>query len=671
LIVFSSGIFTAGAFGVDFTTNFFMSNPGDFAYTVKQQADIVRVVGEYVKLRKAGANYIGLCPFHGEKTPSFSVHATRQFFHCFGCSASGDVFSFVQKIENVTFPEAVRAVAQKFGIAVPQVSFNSPAEAKEAKLRTVLLEIQERACVFFQECLRRSEGSRAREYLAGRGLDEGTIREFRIGYAPDSGFLLKDRLRGEFSEDVLRESGLFSWKQDDTRQPSAISHQPNLDPAAPDSVAPDPVTAEASSQKPEAGLHAMYSKFRNRVMFPIASEAGRVIAFTGRTLASDEKAGPKYLNSPETGIYSKSKVLFNLSQAKEAIRKLDYAILVEGQMDCISVFAVGFHNVIASSGTAFTELQAKLLGRFSKNVVVNFDPDTAGAKATERTLALLTEEDFQIKVLSLETGFDPDLYIRRKGKDAYADALRNSQRYFDYLIERARAQFPLRSAEGKVKAVNYLLPHIQRVPSRIVRDELSQEIAQKLGIDSAVLRQELKHAATKRSSAVVKARPENQATDAERILIRALASATEITASPDQERTSSREGTDEEFDPARQAQFAIHSERLHEGLATESLIEALLNSPLNSTNILELEIPESDRNLLADVLMKEEEDLSAERVEGAVRALRRIQLRRKLEQIQNELQGLRSQEPERLQALLQEKIRLKLALRSPGMSDVA
>jgi DNA primase len=648
-----------------------MSNPGDFAYTVKQQADIVRVVGEYVKLRKAGANYIGLCPFHGEKTPSFSVHATRQFFHCFGCSASGDVFSFVQKIENITFPEAVRAVAQKFGIAVPQVSFGSPAEAKEAKLRTVLLEIQERACVFFQESLKRSEGSRAREYLAGRGLDEATIREFRIGYAPDSGFLLKDRLRGEFSEEVLRESGLFSWKQEDSRQPSAISHQPNLDSVAPDPVTTDLLTPEASSQKPEAALQAMYSKFRNRVMFPIASEAGRVIAFTGRTLASDEKAGPKYLNSPETGIYSKSKVLFNLSQAKEAIRKLDYAILVEGQMDCISVYAAGFHNVIASSGTAFTELQAKLLGRFSKNVVVNFDPDTAGAKATERTLALLTEEDFQIKVLTLETGFDPDLYVRRKGKDAYADALRNSQRYFDYLIERARAQFPLRSAEGKVKAVNYLLPHIQRVPSRIVRDELSQEIAQKLGIDSAVLRQELKHAATKRSSAVVKARPENQATDAERILIRALASATEITSSPDQERTSSREGTDEEFDPARQAQFAIHSERLHEGLATESLIEALLNMPPDSTNILELEIPEGDRNLLADVLMKEEEDLSAERVEAAVRALRRIQLRRKLEQIQNELQGLRSQEPERLQALLQEKIRLKLALRSPGMSDVA
>ena len=243
----------------------------------------------------------------------------------------------------------------------------------------------------------------------------------------------------------------------------------------------------------------MYSKFRNRVMFPITNETGRVIAFTGRTLSTDEKAGPKYLNSPETAIYSKSKVLFNLDHAKEAIRKLDYAILVEGQMDCISVYAAGFHNVIASSGTAFTELQARLLGRFSKNVVVNFDPDTAGARATERTLGLLVEEEFQIKVLTLEAGFDPDLYIRRKGKEAYAAALKNSQRYFDYLIERARAQFPVRSAEGKVKAVNYLLPHIQRVPSRIVRDELSREIAQKLGIDSAVLRQELKHAAASRS----------------------------------------------------------------------------------------------------------------------------------------------------------------------------
>ena len=241
-------------------------------------------------------------------------------------------------------------------------------------------------------------------------------------------------------------------------------------------------------------------------------------------LASDEKSGPKYLNSPETPIYSKGKVLFNLDLAKEWIKKFDYAILVEGQMDCISVFAAGFHNVIASSGTAFTELQAKLLGRFSKNAVVNFDPDTAGAKATERTLGLLVEEEFTIKVLTLEQGFDPDLYIRRKGKEAYGEALKHSQKYFDYLIERARTQFAVRSGEGKQKAVNYLLPHIQRVPSRIVRDELAHEISQKLGIESAVLRQELRHAAATRETSAVKAPAEAQVTDAEKVLIRALAS---------------------------------------------------------------------------------------------------------------------------------------------------
>ena len=254
---------------------------------------------------------------------------------------------------------------------------------------------------------------------------------------------------------------------------------------------------------------------------------------------TDEKSGPKYLNSPETGIYSKGRVLFNLDKAKEAIRKLDYAILVEGQMDCISVYAAGFHNVIASSGTAFTEIQAKLLGRFSKNAVVNFDPDTAGAKATERTLGLLVEEEFQIKVLTLEQGFDPDLFIRRKGKDAYGEALRHSQRYFDYLIDRARSHFPGRTGESKQKAVNYLLPHIQRVPSRIVRDELSQEIAQKLGIDSAVLRQELRHVASERSATAVKAPAEAQATDAERILIRALASARQMQPG---EHVSARDG---------------------------------------------------------------------------------------------------------------------------------
>jgi DNA primase len=400
-------------------------------------------------------------------------------------------------------------------------------------------------------------------------------------------------------------------------------------------------------------------------MFPISTEAARVIAFTGRTLSTDEKSGPKYLNSPETPIYSKSRVLFNLDLAKEWIKKFDYAILVEGQMDCISVYAAGFHNVIASSGTAFTELQAKLLGRFSKNVVVNFDPDTAGAKATERTLGLLVEEEFQIKVLTLEQGFDPDLYLRRKGKDAYGESLRHSQKYFDYLIERARAQFPIRSAEGKVKAVNHLLPHIQRIPSRIVRDELAHEISQKLQIDSSVLRQELRHAASTRSTAAVKAPPQSHATDAEKVLIRALASARQIQAN--EEHVSARDGAEEEFDPARQAAFVLQNEALHRGLSTELLLESLLNAGPDVPDVLQVPATETDRRLLATILMNEDEELTPEILEAAVRALRRIHLKREQERLQQELKkpGV-SGNRDLLKQLLSELERISRALRDPS-----
>ena len=638
-----------------------MANPGDFAYTVKQQADIVRIIGDYVKLRKAGAqNFAGLCPFHGEKTPSFSVHATRQFFHCFGCGLSGDVFSFIQKIENITFPEAVRMVAQKLGIPLPKAAYSTPGEAKDAQLRGKLLDVHERAVTFFQECLRRPEGARAREYLLGRGLDEETIARFRIGYASDSGFLLRDRLKNEFDEEVLRESGLFSWKQDEGAPSLSVR---SVDGQGGDSDSPP--SLEASSQKP-AALQAIYSKFRNRVMFPIASEAGKVIAFTGRTLATDEKAGPKYLNSPETPIYSKGKVLFNLDLAKEWVRKFEYAILVEGQMDCISVYAAGFKNVIASSGTAFTELQAKLLGRFSKNVVVNFDPDTAGAKATERTLGLLVEEEFTVKVLTLEQGFDPDLYIRRQGKEAYGVALRNSQKYFDYLIERARAQFPVRTAEGKDKAIKYLLPHIQKVPSGIVRDGLAEEVAQKLGIDSPVLRRELKHVAVTRSSSVVKSTAEGQVTEAEKILIRALASARQM--QPGEDHISARDGAEEEFDPARQAHYVLQSEGLHRGLATESLADALLNAGPDVADVLSVPASEGERRMLASILLKEDEDLTAELLESAMRALRKIHLKRELDRVQRQLASGTSSDLEQRNTLLRELQRLSLALRDPGLS---
>jgi DNA primase len=214
-----------------------MANPGDFAYTVKQQADIVRIVGDYVRLKKAGAqNYAGLCPFHQEKTPSFSVHATRQYYHCFGCGVSGDVFRFIQKIENITFPEAVRAVAQKVGIALPKMSYSSPAEAEEAKLRGILLEMHERATDFFREQLRRPEAAHAREYLAGRGLDQEMIARFRIGYAPERGFILRDVLGSQFDEDAMRASGLFSWKEKEQSAADGLgstAHSSDASPAGP------------------------------------------------------------------------------------------------------------------------------------------------------------------------------------------------------------------------------------------------------------------------------------------------------------------------------------------------------------------------------------------------------------------------------------------------------
>src|SRR5450631_2494639 len=609
-----------------------MAQPGDFASTVKQQADIVRIVGEYVKLRKSGAqNYAGLCPFHQEKTASFSVHAGNQFFHCFGCNAGGDVFSFVQKIENISFPEAVRMVAEKLGIPMPKVTYSSPEEARHAKQRGGLIEIHERACAFFQEQLRRPEAAHAREYLKTRGLSPETIAEFRIGCAPESGFLLRDSLRGQYDEDTLRESGLFSWK--------------------------DKGDDEQAQQKT-----ALYSKFRNRVMFPIANEQGKVIAFTGRTLAADEKSGPKYLNSPETPIYSKSRVLFNLDKAKKAIRELDYAILVEGQMDCISVYSAGLHNVIASSGTAFTDMQARLLGRFSKKIVVNFDPDTAGAAAAERSLALLVSEDFEIKVLTLEAGFDPDLYIQRKGVTAYTDALGHSQKYFDYLIERARALHPVRTPEGKVKALNYLLPHIQRVPSRIVRDDLANEISHRLGIESSVLRQELRHAATARSASHVAAPANVQLTDAERVLIRALASR-DLGHTPHSER----EGVDPDFDPARQAHYSLTQERLHEGTGAQALIDALLAAHEQGVDPMSLPLDDHDRRRIASILMDDREELSPELLESAIRSLRRRLILRQLDDLQHQLKDAERRNDMALSArLLQQRIKLRQTMGSLG-----
>ena len=459
----------------------------DFAQTVKQQADIVKVIEGYIRLRKGGAqNFTGLCPFHKEKTPSFNVNATRQFFYCFGCQVTGDVFTFVGKIENVGFPEAVRIVAQKCGIPLPKREYSSPEEAAGARLRAKLLDLHEAATAWFEEQLRGPEGTLAREYLAGRGLDPKGIKEFHIGYAPDSFHALEERLSSIADSETLRASGLFSSKEH-----------------------------EDGTQGP------LYDRFRKRVMFPIANESGRVIAFTARTLETGEKAGPKYINSPETPLYSKGQVLFNLDKARSVIRQAGFALLVEGQMDCISVFLRGIQNVIATSGTAFTEQQVAILKRHTSNVVVNFDPDTAGANAAEKSIALLTEEGFSIRIVTLDGGLDPDRYVRERGVEAYSQAVRGARPQADYLIERARQMFPGAGAEQKVKAMNFLLPHVRRMPEKLARDQFAADAAQKLGIDSAVLREELRQAALKRRDHIeVRAAA---LSEVEKVLLRALA----------------------------------------------------------------------------------------------------------------------------------------------------
>ncbi len=541
--------------------------PSDFAQSVKQQADIVRVIGEYVRLKKAGAqNYSGLCPFHGEKTPSFSVHATRQFFHCFGCGMSGDVFKFIQELEKVSFPESVRMVAQKCGIALPKREFHSEEEAAESRQRARLVDLHEQAASWFEEQLRSAEGARAREYLSGRGLLKETIARFRIGYAPEGFNGLRDRLQNAAPPELLRVSGLFGFKEQE------------------DGSAP-----------------RLYDRFRKRITFPILNESGRVIAFTARALDTDEKAGPKYLNSPETPLYSKGQVLFNLDKARQPIRQGNFALLVEGQMDCISVFAAGIPNVLATSGTAFTEHQVRLLRRYTTRVVVNFDPDTAGANAAEKSISMLTEEGFEVRVVTLEEGLDPDRFIRERGVQAYAEALRAAVRHSDYLIDRARKLFPPRNPEAKVAAVNYLLPHIRRMPNKIARDEFAADAAQKLGIDSALVREELKTAAARRRAEIVSS-PLDSLSECERVLLRALA------APP---------GAD-----TFQSVAAAHDAQpvYFEQLTSSAMVGALRRR--TCAEALDALEPEGGRSLLAQLLMQEREPVTPEHVEAALHTLR-------------------------------------------------
>jgi DNA primase len=426
---------------------------------------------------------------------------------------------------------------------------------------------------------------------------------------------MRDALAPHFNEETLRASGLFSAKDQADGAPGP-----------------------------------MYARFRKRITFPIASEGGKVIAFTARALDTTDDKGrevAKYLNSPETALYTKGNILFNLDKAKSGMRANDFALLVEGQMDCISVYMAGIRNVVATSGTAFTEAQVRLLGRFTRRVIVNFDPDTAGATATEKSIALLTEEDFDIKVVTLEGGLDPDRFVREHGIEAYGAALRGARRYSDYLIERARQLFPGRTADAKVKSLNFLLPHIRRMPNPIQRDEFAADAAQKLGIDSALLRQELKQAAAQRTASIPAQRAE-PLTETERVLLRALVLP--------------------ETNPARviaSTQLAEHPAWMAD-LATADLLDALANAPAPS-NPLDAASTDELRAHLANALDHSPapgEASLVDQVEGALDALEGRRLKRRQRELRSQIaEADRRGDQEMLKQLIAEKLDIDRKLR--------
>jgi DNA primase len=562
-----------------------MAEAGSFAEKVKQQADIVRVVGEYVRLKKSGQNFTGLCPFHAEKSPSFAVHPTKQIYHCFGCGVGGDVFKFVMEMEKCSFPEAIRVVAEKCGISIPRPKERSPEERKENQQRTVLVEMHREAQTFFVKQLEGTlEGKAARAYLEDRGLDKDTISRFGIGYAPSGGDLLLRHLKSKYNEKLLVESGLVSRDQSGR----------------------------------------LFDRFRRRIAFPISNESGKIVAFGCRALGDDQ---PKYLNSPETPIYSKSNVLYHMDRAKEGIRRQDFAILVEGYMDAIAVARAGISNVVASCGTSLAEPQIKLLGRFTRRVIVNYDPDAAGQTATERSLSLLLEQDFEVRVLEMppvgDKKADPDLFIREMGKDAYLKLLKEAPVYVDYLIARAR-QMDLSTGEGKLRAVNFLLPYVQKIPNRILRSEWATRIAQQLRLEEPVLRAALSKAASERRSEV-KTQPElvaRAAKPVERRLIRMLAEA---------------EGFRHEL-----AQH-LQNARLYHGLETEKIFAALViaslaGQPLQATEVAAA-LEERDRRLLFEILFEEANEPTWEEAMSCIEALQNRQAERELADVQRSIEA--------------------------------
>jgi len=434
--------------------------PQRFIDDLKQQADIVVVIQDYVSLKKAGATYKGLCPFHGEKTPSFQVNRDKGFFHCFGCGVGGDVIKFLELHEKVGFTDAVKQLAQRFGVPIPELEQNDEQRASSAE-RETLLKIHEMAAAWFREQLASPAGTRIRSHVASRGVSAETSAALGLGFAPPGRDALKRALMQQgFSEPALIRAGVLSQREDGST----------------------------------------IDRFRNRLMIPICRDTGAVIAFGGRALDADH--GPKYLNSPETPIYSKGRTLYGLNLAKNALRQRGFAVLVEGYFDFAQVYQAGMQGVVASCGTALTPQQAQQLRRFTSKVVLSFDPDAAGQGAAAKSCEMLVAEGFVVNVATLPAGDDPDTFVRKNGGQAYGERLQRSQPYLEYLLDRAAAGHNLNTDEGRVNFLNELLPVAGRIPDPAQRDRFADRLAHKARVMEDVVRTQIRHAVSQKQTTI-------------------------------------------------------------------------------------------------------------------------------------------------------------------------
>jgi DNA primase len=424
---------------------------------VRNSVNIVSLIGEYVALKKRGRNHVARCPFHTERTPSFNVNEEKQIFMCFGCHVGGDVFKFVMIVEHLTFPEAVRLVAERGGVTLPRIA---PSETVvEGVDPGILRDAMAAAAGFYSRALTGSaEGQEALAYLRGRGVTDAGIERFGLGYSPAVGDVLSRYLVQQgFAIQALEDCGLTKKSEDGSRH---------------------------------------FDAFRGRIMFPITDIRGRVIAFGGRALGDRQ---PKYLNSPETRLYNKSRNLFGLSYSREEIKKQDFAVLVEGYMDFLLPFQHGIENIVASLGTSLTQEQAKLLGRYTREVVVCYDADSAGLHATQRSLDLFLEEDFKVRVFRLPEGHDPDSYVREAGKDLFRNRLREAAPYLDFVLETAvQGQGSLDNPRGKVQVLNAVLPYLAKLPNAVERSDYVFRFARRLHVEDQQLLAEVKRAAQQR-----------------------------------------------------------------------------------------------------------------------------------------------------------------------------